>query len=41
VLQKSDDTAMDNKSIDVGVMVESSATIENKDVEVNVVLLFL
>jgi hypothetical protein len=41
MLQKSDDTIMDNKSNDVGVKVESSAAIENKEVEVNNIFIIL
>lgn len=41
ILQKSDDTIMDNKNSDVGVKVESSTTIENKDVEVNNIFFYL
>jgi hypothetical protein len=41
MLQKSDDTVMDNKSSDVGIKVEPSATIENKEVEVNSIFIII
>jgi hypothetical protein len=40
MLQKSDDPNMDNKIRDVAVKVESSTAIENKEVEVNILIVF-